>query len=190
MRSCEITRDTKETAVKLSISLDGTGIVEADTGIPFFDHMLSAFGRHGGFDLKVNVKGDLLVDYHHTIEDVGIVLGQAVLEALGDMKGIERFAHIAVPMDEAISYVTLDISKRPYLVMNGEFLGGLPFPDTLVEHFFYSFCTNAKITAHLSFSGRDSHHMCEALFKAFGVALKTASRVDSNKGIPSTKGVL
>ncbi|MDD4300639.1 MAG: imidazoleglycerol-phosphate dehydratase HisB [Methanomicrobium sp.] len=190
MRSFEVIRETKETAIKVNISLDGTGTVKADTNIPFFDHMLNSFGRHGGFDLTVEAKGDLMIDSHHTIEDIGIVLGQAIAGALGDMKGIERFSHMAVPMDEAIAYATLDLGGRPFLVMEGNFSGGLPFPDSLIEHFFYSLCTNAKITAHLSFSGRDSHHMCEALFKAFGVSLKIASRVDPDKGIPSTKGIL
>ena len=190
MRDYEVVRETKETAIKVRISLDGSGIVKSNTGIPFLDHMLDAMGRHGGFDLDVEAKGDLEVDSHHTFEDVGIVLGQAIAGALGDKTGIERFAHIAVPMDEAIAYATLDLSGRPYLVIDGNFFGGLSFPDTLIEHFFYSLCTNAKITVHLSFSGRDSHHMCEALFKVFGVALKIASRTDPEKGIPSTKGAL
>jgi len=190
MRSFEVSRETKETAVKVGISLDGTGKVKSNTGVPFFDHMLDAMGRHGGFDLNIEAKGDLPVDCHHTIEDVGIVLGQAVSGALGDKMGIERFAHVAVPMDESIAYATLDLGGRPYLVMEGSFSGGLPFPDSLVEHFFYSLCINAKLTAHLSFSGRDSHHMCEALFKAFGVSLRNASRFDPKKGIPSTKGTL
>ncbi|MBP2133202.1 imidazoleglycerol-phosphate dehydratase [Methanomicrobium sp. W14] len=190
MRSFEVSRETKETFVSVFILLEGSGIVNSDTKIPFLDHMLNAMGRHGGFDLTVEARGDLEVDMHHTVEDVGIVLGQTIDGALGDKKGIERFYHTSVPMDEAIATATLDLGGRPYLVMNGEFSGGLPFPNSLVEHFFYSLCLNAKITAHLSFSGRDDHHMCEALFKAFGVCLSKASHVDPGKGIPSTKGSL
>jgi imidazoleglycerol-phosphate dehydratase len=152
--------------------------------------MLDAMGRHGGFDLSVVATGDLDVDCHHTIEDIGIVIGQAICGALGDKKGIERFSHMAVPMDEAIAYATLDLSGRPYLAFDGDFSGSLPFPGDLIEHFFYSLCLNAKMTAHLSFSGRNDHHMCEALFKAFGVSLRIASQVDPKKGIPSTKGTL
>ena len=190
MRFFEVVRETKETCVSVGISLDGSGIVKADTKIPFLDHMLDAMGRHGGFDLSVEATGDLDIDCHHTVEDIGIVLGQAIYGALGDKMGIERFSHMAVPMDEAIAYVTLDLGGRPYLVMDGEFSGGLPVPGDLIEHFFYSLCSNAKITANLSFSGRNDHHMCEALFKAFGVSLRMASRVDPDKGIPSTKGTL
>jgi imidazoleglycerol-phosphate dehydratase len=190
MRVGEVDRKTKETSIQVKINLDGSGIVNADTKIPFFDHMLNAFGKHGGFDLDVVADGDLEVDFHHTIEDIGIVLGLAIEKALGDKTGIERFAYTAVPMDEAIAHAALDISGRPYLVMKGEFSegGGLSFPSDLIEHFFYSLCTNAKITLHLTFEGRNDHHMCEALFKAFGIALKSAVRIDPKKGIPSTKG--
>ncbi len=189
MRVGEVVRKTKETSIQVKINLDGSGIVNADTKIPFFDHMLNAFGKHGGFDLDISADGDLDVDCHHTIEDIGIVIGLAIDKALGDKMGIERFAYTAVPMDEAIAYASLDIGGRPYLVMNGEFSDcGLPFPSDLIEHFFYSLCTNARITLHLNFEGRNDHHMCEALFKAFGIALKSAVRIDPKKGIPSTKG--
>ncbi len=190
MRCFEKSRKTKETDIFVSIDLDGKGNVAADTGIPFMDHMFDAFGRHGMFDLTVRAKGDLDVDSHHTIEDIGIVLGQAVAGAIDDGKGITRFSHMAVPMDESIAYVTLDCGGRGYLVMNGTFGdSSLPgMPGDLPEHFFYSLCSNAKITAHISFEGKNAHHKCEAVFKAFGIALRNATRVDPEKGIPSTKG--
>ncbi len=191
MREATIERSTKETSIRLTINLDG-GEVMVDTGIPFLDHMLNSSARHGGFGLSVKAEGDLEVDCHHTVEDVGIVLGSAIREAVGDGRGITRFAHMAIPMDEAIAYATLDIGGRGYLVFSGAF-SGVPLsgiPGDLFEHFFYSLCTNAGITAHLTFSGRNDHHMCEAVFKAFGVALGQAVRLDGRSGVPSTKGVL
>jgi len=191
MREATIERSTKETSIRLTINLDG-GEVMVDTGIPFLDHMLNSSARHGGFGLSVKAEGDLEVDSHHTVEDVGIVLGSAIKEAVGDGRGITRFAHMAIPMDEAIAYATLDVGGRGYLVFRGEF-SGVPLsgiPGDLFEHFFYSLCTNAGITAHLTFSGRNDHHMCEAVFKAFGVALGQAVRLDGRSGVPSTKGVL
>ena len=192
MRCSEKSRKTKETEISVNIDLDGKGEVKADTGIPFLDHMLDAFGRHGMFDLTVKAKGDLDVDCHHTIEDIGIVLGQAIAEAIGDGRGITRFSHMAVPMDESIACVTLDCGGRSYLVMKGEFgeagLSGIP--GDLFEHFFYSLCSNAKMTAHITFEGVNAHHKCEAVFKAFGVALRMATRIDPEKGIPSTKGLI
>jgi len=192
MRRFKKSRKTKETDINISIDLDGKGNVVAETGIPFLDHMLDAFGRHGMFDLTVKAKGDLEVDCHHTIEDIGIVLGQAIAGAVGNGKGIARFSHMAVPMDESIAYVTLDCGGRAYLVMDGT-LGDYPvsgIPGDLLEHFFYSLCSNANITAHISFEGKNAHHKCEAVFKAFGIALRMATRVDPEKGIPSTKGVI
>ena len=192
MRCFERSRKTKETDIFVWIDLDGKGIVKAETGIAFLDHMFDAFGRHGMFDLTIKAKGDLDVDCHHTIEDIGIVLGKAIGGAIGDGKGIARFSHIAVPMDESIAYVTLDCGGRSYLVMNGT-LGEYPvsgIPGDLVEHFFYSLCSNANITAHITFEGKNAHHKCEAVFKAFGVALRAATRVDPDKGIPSTKGLI
>jgi imidazoleglycerol-phosphate dehydratase len=144
------------------------------------------------FDLAIKAKGDLEVDCHHTVEDIGIVLGQAIAGAIGDGKGIARFSHTAVPMDESVAYVTLDCGGRAYLVMNGD-LGEYPvsgIPGDLLEHFFHSLCSNAKITAHISFEGKNAHHKCEAVFKAFGVALRSATRIDPDRGIPSTKGLI
>ncbi|WOF15470.1 imidazoleglycerol-phosphate dehydratase HisB [Methanoplanus sp. FWC-SCC4] len=191
MRCAEVFRETKETKVRVLINLDGQGEVCADTKIPFLDHMLSAMGRHGGFDLTVEADGDLDIDCHHTVEDIGIVFGQALKEAIGEGRGIVRFSHMAVPMDESIAYATLDLGGRSYLVMDGRFFGSPgDIPGDLYEHFFYSICSNAKITANLSFTGRNDHHICEALFKVFGIALGMATRVDPKKGIPSTKGTL
>lgn len=192
MRQFEKSRKTKETDIFVSIDLDGKGSVESDTKIPFLDHMFDAFGRHGMFDLVVKAKGDLDIDCHHTIEDIGIVLGQAVAGAIGEGKGITRFSHTAIPMDESIAYVTLDCGGRAYLVMNADSdnypVSGIT--GDILEHFFYSLCSNANITAHISVEGKNAHHKYEAVFKAFGVALRSATRVDPEKGIPSTKGVI
>lgn len=192
MRLFESSRKTKETEIFVAIDLDGKGEVKADTGIPFFDHMLDAFGRHGMFDLVVEAKGDLRIDCHHTVEDIGIVLGSVIAGAMDDKTGLVRFSHTGVPMDEAVAYVTLDCGGRPYLVMKGVFGNFFVpnLPEDLIEHFFYSLCSNAKITAHITFEGRNDHHKCEAIFKAFGVALHAATRIDPEKGIPSTKGTL
>jgi imidazoleglycerol-phosphate dehydratase len=154
--------------------------------------MLHAMAKHGGFDLECRVKGDLGVDTHHTIEDTGIVLGDAIKQAIGDGKGIRRFAHAIIPMDESIATVALDCGGRGYLVFSGSFgdttVGGIP--SEIVEHFFYSLCTRAGITAHITFSGRNDHHQCEAIFKAFGIALSGALAPGKGKAIPSTKGKL
>jgi imidazoleglycerol-phosphate dehydratase len=194
MRQIEMMRETRETQIRVVLNLDGTGNAEIRTGIAFFDHMLHACVRHGRFDLVCEARGDLSVDYHHTIEDVGIVLGDTIKKAMGDGRGIQRFAHAMVPMDEAIATVALDCGGRGYLVYRGKFngtiLGGM---DTeIVEHFFYSLCCHAGITAHITFSGKNDHHQCEAVFKAFGIALGEAvSVVAGGSGdIPSTKGVL
>ncbi|MDN7024204.1 imidazoleglycerol-phosphate dehydratase HisB [Methanoculleus sp. FWC-SCC1] len=193
MRRSERRRQTRETEISLSVDLDGSGACTVDTGIPFFDHMLGALGKHGRLDLAVRASGDLAVDAHHTIEDIGIVLGQALAEAVGDGRGITRFADAAVPMDEALASVALDVGGRGYLVFKGAFSPAGPggIPGDLIEHFFYSLCTNAGITAHVTFAGRNDHHIAEAVFKAFGRALRAAVAPDpSEGGIPSTKGTL
>jgi len=191
MRKVTISRETKETAITLTLNPDGTGKVSVETGIPFFDHMLTGMAKHGGFDLTCRAKGDLSVDCHHTIEDVGIVLGEAVKKAISDGKGIRRFAHAIIPMDESLAQVALDCGGRGYLVYTGTFgnktLGNIP--SDLFEHFFYTLCMHAGITAHICFSGRNDHHQCEAAFKAFGIALGDAlDKSGRSKGVPSTKG--
>lgn len=192
MRKNEVHRTTKETDITLSLDLDGTGAGTIETGIPFFDHMLASFARHGHIDLTVRAAGDLAVDAHHTIEDIGIVLGIALAEAVGDGKGITRFADAAVPMDEALARVALDLGGRGYLVFEAAFSPAGPggIPGDLIEHFFYSLCTNAGLTAHISLTGRSDHHVCEAAFKAFGRALRAAVAIDPAMGgeVPSTKG--
>ncbi len=193
MRRATIERETKETTVSVTVSLDDRDETSIATGIGFLDHMLTACARHGKFGLAVRAEGDLDVDAHHTIEDIGIVMGQALSQAVGDGKGIVRFASIAIPMDEALATAALDVGGRGYLVMNGTFAHPGPgqIPPDLFEHFFYSLCINAGITAHLSFAGKNDHHKCEALFKAFGVALgRAVSQEPGSTEIPSTKGVL
>lgn len=192
MRTSKITRKTKETDITVELNLDGTGKTEIVSGIGFFDHMLTALGAHSGFDLKITAKGDLQVDAHHTVEDVGIVLGQAFSKAVGDKKGIARYGSAFIPMDEALGFCALDISSRPYLVFDADFytekIGEL---DTqLVEEFFRSFAFNAGITLHLKAEyGTNDHHICEALFKACAHALKNAVGIVSGE-ILSTKGVI
>ncbi|MDK2891539.1 MAG: imidazoleglycerol-phosphate dehydratase [Methanoculleus sp.] len=193
MRKNEVHRTTKETDITLSLDLDGTGAGTIETGIPFFDHMLASFARHGHIDLTVRAAGDLAVDAHHTIEDIGIVLGIALAEAVGDGKGITRFADAAVPMDEALARVALDLGGRGYLVFEAAFSPAGPggIPGDLIEHFFYSLCNHAGITAHITVTGRNDHHMCEAGFKAFARALRAAVAIDPTIGdVPSTKGTL
>ena len=194
MRKSEVHRTTRETDIDLSLTLDGTGTGPVETGIPFFAHMLTSFSRHGRMDLTVRAAGDLAVDPHHTIEDLGIVLGTALAEAVGDGRGITRFADAAVPMDEALARAALDVGGRGYLVFNAAFSPAGPggIPGDLIEHFFYSFCTNAGITAHITVTGRNDHHMCEAAFKAVARALRAAVAVDPSMmgDVPSTKGTL
>lgn len=193
MRTSKVTRTTKETDISVCFSLDGTGHSTIHTGIPFFDHMLDSFARHGRFDIRIAAKGDLATGCHHTIEDIGIVLGQAFLQALDEGKGIRRFANVVVPMDESKADVAVDVSGRPYLVFEGIFSGPVEgmIEPWLVRHFFESFIQNAKITVHMQVSGYSDHHKCEALFKAFGLALHDAIKVEYNdETIPSTKGVL
>ena len=193
MRKAEITRKTNETEIHLKFNPDKRGDVKIDTGIAFMDHMLNSFAKHGGFSLTVEAKGDLEVDPHHTVEDIGIVLGDAVKEVIGDGAGMARFSNFTVPMDESRAEAVIDAGGRGYLVMEGVFTGlstgGIP--NDLFEHFFYSLCIHAGITAHIIFTGVNDHHKCEAIFKAFGIALGLALKVDkSRKDVPSTKGTL
>ncbi len=193
MRKTEQKRVTRETDIRVSLDFDGLPECTVDTGLPFFDHMLSAFGRHGRFWLSVAARGDLEVDSHHTIEDVGIVLGEAIRISVGDGHGIRRFAHAIVPMDESRSTVVIDCGGRGYLLYEGKFsgktVGGID--ADIFEHFFYSLCTRAGITAHIMFGGRNDHHKCEAMFKAFGIALGEAvSLYGDDMSVPSTKGTL
>ena len=191
-RTAHRQRETKETTVELSIAIDGRGEASASTGIPFFDHMLEQLGKHGGFDLEVRATGDLEVDLHHTVEDVGIVLGSAFSEALGDKAGVRRFASSLVPLDEALVQVALDLSGRPFLVYEvdpvAEWIG--TFDPQLAEEFWKGFADGARATLHLrSLSGRNGHHVIEASFKGVAQALRDAVRVDG-VGVPSTKGIL
>lgn len=191
MRSADISRKTKETDIKIELSLDG-GDCEINTGIGFFDHMLTAFAVHGGFGLKADVKGDLHVDCHHTIEDTGIVLGKAFAEALGDKSGIERYGSFTVPMDESLAFVSLDVSGRPFLVFNAEFpeerVG--EFDSCMCEEFMRAFAYNAGITLHVNMIyGGNTHHQIEAIFKALAHALAVAVK-ENGKGVLSTKGSL
>lgn len=193
-RKAKLTRKTKETDISLVLDLDGSGEVSVETGVPFFDHMLDAFGRHGLMDLSVSATGDLEVDAHHTVEDVGIVLGQAIEEALGDKKGIRRFGSAAIPMDEACVLAAIDISGRGGLVyeidLPIEFIG--TFDTTLAKEFLTALAMNAGITLHLHMlSGENSHHIIEAAFKAVARALYEAVSPDPRvSGVPSTKGAL
>ncbi|MFA6333439.1 MAG: imidazoleglycerol-phosphate dehydratase HisB [Methanoregula sp.] len=191
MRIVEVRRETKETKIAIKLNPDGTGKVSVKSGVPFFDHMLTALARHGGFDLTCTAKGDLDVDCHHTIEDIGIVLGDAIRQAIGDGRGIRRFSHAIIPMDESLGQVALDCGGRGYLVWHGTFgnkvVGSIP--SDIFEHFFYSLCTRAGITAHISFTGKNDHHQCEAAFKAFGIALGEALAISGDKkAVRSTKG--
>jgi len=200
MRRSTITRTSKETSVRVTIDLDGSGKTSVKTGIPFLDHMITLLGVHGLFDLTVQAKGDLAVDMHHTNEDIGLVLGQALDEALGDRKRIVRFGFAYVPMDEALARVVLDISGRPKLVLRDgrSSKGKQPLSSTATyswtdaEHFLESLVRAAKLTVHAEvLSGTDFHHSCEAVFKALGRSLETASRIHPRaRGIPSSKGRL
>ena len=191
-RSSTQHRETKETTVDIELLVDGDGRAGADTGIPFFDHMLEQLGKHGGFDLTVRARGDLEVDLHHTVEDVGIVLGTALKDALGDKAGVRRSADALVPLDEALVQVALDLSGRPFLVYEvdpvAEWIG--TFDPQLAEEFWRAFAFAAGITLHLrSMSGRNGHHVIEASFKGVARALRDAVRVEGST-VPSTKGAL
>jgi len=194
-RKAQIIRKTKETDITVSLNLDGQGVYDIKTSIPFLDHMLSLFAKHGLIDLKIKAKGDIEIDYHHTVEDIGICLGDALKKTLGNKKGIKRYGNVTVPMDEAIASVTLDISERPYLVYKVV----LPkkskiknFDADLVEDFLQAFVSRSGVTLHIAVPyGRNIHHIIEAIFKALGRALSEAVRVDPRiKGVMSTKGRL
>lgn len=191
LRGYTIQRKTKETDIQLSLSLEG-GEVSVSTGIGFFDHMLTAFAFYGGLGLKLEVQGDLEVDGHHTVEDVGIVLGQAMSRALGDRKGIRRFASAYIPMDEALCFTALDFSNRPFLVFDADMpqpmIGG--YDSCLTEEFMRAFAVNSGLTLHMKcLYGKNAHHITEALFKSLGVAVKEAVAI-TGTGVTSTKGVL
>lgn len=188
-------RTTKETSIRLSIDLDGTGTTKVSTGLPFYDHMLEQIGRHGNFDLSIEASGDLHIDSHHTVEDVAIALGEAFRDALGDKAGVRRFASGRFPLDEALVDIALDLSGRPFVVWEVEIpevlpLGNPPFDPQLAEHAISSFATAAGITLHVSLvRGRNAHHIIEAAFKGLARCLRDAVRVEG-AGVPSTKGVL
>ena len=191
-RMASKSRKTKETDIKVSLNLDGTGQCNVGTGIPFFDHMLAQIARHGHFDLEVDAKGDIEIDGHHTVEDVGLVLGEALREALGDRRGISRFGHAYVPLDEALTRVVIDLSGRPYIVYKVEFkaarVGDLQ--TELVEEFLKAFVQEGRFNLHVeNLYGRNQHHIAETIFKATARALHLATRVEHAE-IPSTKGVL
>lgn len=195
MRTAKIERKTKETDIQVEVNLDGAGKFEIDTGIPFFDHMLAQVAVHGLFDLVIKAQGDLQIDAHHTVEDCGLVLGEAFKQALGDKSGIIRTASATVPMDEALGQVVVDFSGRPYAVINtawtSPMVGGLH--TTLLEHFFESFATTSGANLHVIVHyGRDNHHMAESLCKALARAMAKAAQIDPRRSgsIPSSKGVL
>ena len=193
-RTAFINRKTNETDISLSLSLDGTGAGTRSTGVGFFDHMLDALARHGGLDLDVQAQGDLQTGAHHTVEDVGLVMGQAIDQALGDRRGIVRFGHAAVPMDEARASSTIDVSGRPYAAFEGDIppLAIAGFDDGLAEEFFRALASTSKLTLHVTIeAGRNPHHMVEAAFKAVARALRQAVAIDPDEsGVPSTKGLL
>ena len=194
-RSADIRRDTKETQIQVRVDLDGTGAAQLSTGIGFFDHMLDQIARHGLFDLMIDAKGDLHIDGHHTVEDVGITLGMAVAKAVGDKAGITRYGHAYVPLDEALSRVVVDFSGRPGLHMSVPFKAGMigGFDTQLTYEFFQGFSNHAGVTLHIdNLKGDNAHHQCETVFKAFGRALRMALTLDARSAgvIPSTKGSL
>ena len=194
MRKAEIKRDTKETCISLSLDLDGSGEGEIDTGIGFLNHMLELFKKHALVDLSVTAKGDVDVDYHHTVEDVGLVLGKAIDEALGDRKGLVRYGFASIPMDEALCETSLDLGGRPYLVMQCamKHMFVRDFEVKLIEEFFRSVSVEARANIHLrQIYGDEAHHVCEGFFKSFARALRVAMAIDPlEKGVPSSKGVI
>ena len=195
-RTASRSRSTKETSIEVSIDLDGSGVTDISTGIPFYDHMLDQLGRHGGFDLTVRAEGDLHIDTHHTVEDVAITLGECFADALGDKAGVRRFASGRYPLDEALIDVALDLSGRPHVEWHVEMPESLPLGDPafdpqLAEHIVSSFATSAGITLHVEMvRGRNTHHVIEATFKGLARSLRDAVRIDGPGGVPSTKGVL
>jgi len=194
----KVERTTKESSISVQLDLDGTGEVEISTGVPFYDHMLTAFGVHGSLDLKVEATGDIHIDAHHTVEDTAIVLGQAIRQALGDKSGIRRFGDAWIPMDETLAHAAIDVSGRPYCVHVGEpeqfntFTIGNNYPFVLTRHVFDSLSFHAQIALHVRvLSGRDPHHLVETQFKAVARALRDAIALDPREsGVPSTKGTL
>ena len=194
-RKAEVVRDTSETQVRVAINIDGTGQQKLNTGVPFLDHMLDQIARHGLIDLDIEAKGDLHIDAHHTVEDVGITLGQAFAKAMGDKKGIRRYGHAYVPLDEALSRVVIDFSGRPGLEFNVPFKRSMigSFDVDLTHEFFQGFVNHALMTLHIdNLTGENAHHQCETVFKAFGRALRMAAELDARAAgtIPSTKGSL
>jgi len=194
-RKAEVTRNTTETQIRVAVNLDGTGVAKLATGIGFFDHMLDQIARHGLIDLEVDAKGDLHIDGHHTVEDVGITLGQAMAKAVGDKKGLRRYGHAYVPLDEALSRVVIDFSGRPGLHMRVDFRSGMigALDTQLVYEFFQGFSNHAGVTLHIdNLHGDNAHHQCETIFKAFARALRMALEIDPRAAgvIPSTKGSL
>jgi len=197
-RTARVQRETSESSIDLSLDLDGTGASDIETSVPFYDHLLTAFAKHSLTDLTVRARGDLEIDVHHTVEDVGIVLGQAIREALGDKRGISRYGDALVPLDEALVQAVVDISGRPYLVHSGEPAGfeyhliGGHFTGSMVRHVFEAITFNAGLTVHITvLGGRDPHHIAEAEFKAFARAFRQAKALDPLvTGVPSTKGAL
>lgn len=195
MRQAEVTRNTLETQITVSINLDGTGVSAFETGLPFLDHMLDQIARHGMMDIRIQAKGDLHIDAHHTVEDIGITLGQAFAKALADKKGINRYGHAYVPLDEALSRVVLDLSGRPGLEFSCEFTRGMigAFDVDLFHEFFQGFVNHAFVTLHIdNIKGHNAHHQAETIFKAFGRALRMAVTLDPRMSgmMPSTKGAL
>ena len=193
-RTADIERETKETHIRVSLKLDGQGHAEISSGIPFFDHMLTLFTVHGFFDLCLHAKGDLDVDFHHTVEDVGLVLGQAVADALGERKGIKRYGHAVTPMDDALAAVTVDLSNRPFLVYNAPqaVVSETGLSPSLAKEFFRALVNRAGMNLHINVPyGENEHHVIESIFKAFGRALDEASTFDERiAGVRSSKGVL
>jgi imidazoleglycerol-phosphate dehydratase len=194
-RSAEVQRNTKETQIRVRLNLDGTGVAKLATGIPFLEHMLDQVARHGMVDLDIEAKGDLHIDAHHTVEDIGISLGQAFVKAIGDKSGIRRYGHAYVPLDEALSRVVIDFSGRPGLIYEVKFTRALigEFDADLVHEFFQGFVNHAQVTLHIdNLRGDNAHHQCETMFKAFARALRMAAEVDprAQGTVPSTKGSL
>ena len=194
-RTAEVVRDTNETKIRVAINIDGTGQQKLNTGVPFLDHMLDQIARHGLIDLDISANGDLHIDAHHTVEDVGITLGQAFAKAMGDKKGIRRYGHAYVPLDEALSRVVIDFSGRPGLEFHVPFKRSMigSFDVDLTHEFFQGFVNHALVTLHIdNLRGENAHHQCETVFKAFGRALRMAAELDSRAAgtIPSTKGSL